>query len=205
MKALAGFRDMLFRRPLTRLILILVMIGILLGLSDILPNEIESSPLFIIVHLVLIAVGAVYSAVLIIRIIMDYMIRKPLNQLLMAQNITSLLVSYAVFIMSIIVILSLLNFQLKNLGLGYITYGQCGDSFSPGMIASDPYISNDYFYFTAVTFFTIGYGDICPMGLTKMLSVATGLIGNFVSVVLMAIVITLYLDRRARKADDKIR
>jgi hypothetical protein len=88
--------------------------------------------------------------------------------------------------------------EIQHLNLGYITYGKCGDKFSSDMIDTDPLISHDYMYFSSVTFFTIGYGDICPMGAAKLVSVIAAFIGNAVTIVLMGIVITLYMKRRER-------
>jgi len=69
------------------------------------------------------------------------------------------------------------------------------------MIANDPNISHDYFYFSAITFFSVGYGDVCPMGLCKIMAVVTAFAGNIVTVVLMAIVVSLYLNRRTKTPD----
>lgn len=83
-----------------------------------------------------------------------------------------------------------------NLGKGYLTYGTCSDTFIPESAVNASQISHEYFYFSAVTFFTVGYGDICPMGWNKGLALFNAFIGHFISVVVMVIVISYYLKRR---------
>jgi hypothetical protein len=140
--------------------------------------------------------GALFAAALVVRALVEHLIQRPLDRLFRADNIASIIGSYALFIFGILLLVSLSFMAIRYLGWGYITYGQCSDSFSRDMIKSDPKASGDYFYFAAVTFFTIGYGDICPMGASKLLAIVTAFIGNAITVVLMGIVLALYLNRR---------
>jgi hypothetical protein len=82
---------------------------------------------------------------------------------------------------------------------GYLTYGTCSDEFNPEMINIDQNKSSDYFYFSSITLFTVGYGDICPVGWSKILSIINSFAGNFISVILMVIVISAYLNRNHEK------
>jgi potassium channel LctB len=140
------------------------------------------------------ALAAVYAIVLTGHIFGHYLIRR----LLTARDIFSLLVSYVMLIAGILLVISSLFGAVQDLNLGYLTHGPTSDKFNSDVIASgDPNISHDYLYFTAVTFFSVGYGDICPMGLSKPLAILTAFTGNVVTVVLMAIVVSAYLNRRS--------
>ena len=55
--------------------------------------------------------------------------------------------------------------------------------------------SRDHFYFAGITFYTVGCGDICPMGLSRKLALLNAFSGNFFSVVKMAMVIYLWIER----------
>jgi Ion channel len=100
-----------------------------------------------------------------------------------------------IFVFMIVLLFASSYSSIQKIGQGYLTYGQCGDSFEPGRIGTDPYISEDYFYFSAVTFFTVGYGDICPMGWNKYVALLNAFVGNFISVVVMVFVIGTYMKR----------
>ena len=67
--------------------------------------------------------------------------------------------------------------------------------------SEDPNLSHDYLYFSTITFFAVGYGDVCPMGLCKTLAMVTAFAGNLINVVLMAIVVTLYVNRTRGRPD----
>ena len=148
------------------------------------------------------AVAAVYAIVLTGHILSLYLIRKPLNRLLSAGDIVSLLGIYVMFVIGILLVISTLFGAVEDLHLGYLTHGPTSDKFSSDVIDSkDPNISHDYLYFSAITFFSVGYGDICPMGLCKTLAMLTAFAGNVVTVVLMGIVVSLYLNRRNKTPD----
>lgn len=59
----------------------------------------------------------------------------------------------------------------------------------PGFYYSQPlYLEKDVFYFSAVTYFTIGYGDMVPAGLNaKTLSVFEAFVGNIINLVVLAL------------------
>jgi len=197
--------ELLFERPIQKLVILLVVSGVFLLLSNFFEELLSQNPFLNIVLVVLNIAFAVYFILLIVRVIFVYLINRQLERLLQARSIFSLLFSYAVFVFGILLVISLFFMQVTQFNLGYLTYGQCSDNFSSSLIKSDKQISRDYFYFSAVTFFTIGYGDICPMGLTKLVSILTAFIGNIVTVVLMGIVITLYLNRQNQKDERSVR
>jgi voltage-gated potassium channel Kch len=67
------------------------------------------------------------------------------------------------------------------------------------VIDSDPLRITEFInypYFSAITFFTVGFGDICPMGVSKLVSVLNALIGNLFTVLILAIAITNYSENR---------
>lgn len=194
-------RRALFDRPILKLLITLLAIGVLFKVVESTSKVWESWPVIGYLIALLGLAVVIYFIVLILHIVGIYLIRKPLDRLLSAQGIFSLLFSYAVFILGILFLVSLAFLVLQNLGLGYLTYGQGSDKFTTEMIANDPNISHDYFYFSAITFFSVGYGDVCPMGLCKIMAVVTAFAGNIVTVVLMAIVVSLYLNRRTKTPD----
>lgn len=48
----------------------------------------------------------------------------------------------------------------------------------------------DAFYFSAVTYFTIGFGDYVPYGAAKTLSIIEAALGNMVNLIVLAIALT---------------
>ena len=75
-------------------------------------------------------------------------------------------------------------------------------SFS-GMVNSIALFDN-FIYFSFITILTIGYGDMAPLTpLTKSLVVVVGLIGNFYTVMVTAIVIGKFLMKSSSPSGDK--
>lgn len=122
-------------------------------------------------------------------------IRKSLVSLFKAKNLFALFISYVLFIVSLLFIFSAGYDMIETTGNGYLTYGICSDDFSESMLESDNQKSDNYFYYSAVTFFTVGYGDLCPMGMARSFSLVNAFIGNFVTVVIMVLVISMYMKR----------
>jgi hypothetical protein len=190
-------RRALFDRPILKLFLILLFIVIASTLA-----QHTSIPLFRFLVALATSVAIVYAIVLTGHIVSLYLIRKPLDRLLSARDIFSLLLGYVMFIVGILLVISVLFMVVEELHLGYLTHGPTTDEFNSDVIDSeDSNISHDYLYFSAVTFFSVGYGDICPMGFCKTLAIITAFAGNIITVVLMAIVVSLYLNRRTRAPD----
>ena len=188
----SGLRRALFERPILKLSLVLLFIVIAATLA-----QHVSIPLLRFLVALLTIVAVAYAIVL-----TGHIIRTAFNRLLSARDIVSLLLSYVMFIVGILLVISVLFMVVEELHLGYLTHGPTSDGFNSDVIDSeDPNISHDYLYFTAVTFFTVGYGDVCPMGFCKTLAMVTAFAGNFVTVVLMGIVVSLYLNRRVKSSD----
>lgn len=156
------------------------------------------TPIIGIIIGIILLIFAGYFFVLIFRIIFELTIKKPIDKMLNATNIASLILSYAAVVFGILLLSSIGFMEIANLDLGYITYGQCSDTFDKTAITTDSVASMDYFYFSAVTFFTVGYGDICPMGASKLMSLVVAFVGNVFSVIIMAVVISSYVGRRQK-------
>jgi potassium channel LctB len=192
----SGWRRALFDRPILKLFLVLIFIAIAVELAQL------SVPVLRFIVGLMGIVAVMYAIVLTGHIVSIYLIRKPLGRLLSAKDIVSLLFSYVMLIVGVLLVMSVLFIVVEELNLGYLTHGPTTDGFNRDVIDSgDPNLSHDYLYFTAVTFFTVGYGDICPMGLCKPLAVLTAFAGNIVTVVLMAIAVSVYLNRRVKPLD----
>lgn len=125
-----------------------------------------------------------------------YLIKHSFQKLLTATSFISLFFSYMLFIVSVLLLFTSAYDLMEKTDNGYLKYGECSDLFNPTMIQKDPQLSHNYFYFSSVTLFTVGYGDICPMGWDKYLALINAFIGNFINVVIMVIVISNYLKRR---------
>ncbi|MDM7999356.1 MAG: ion channel [Dehalococcoidia bacterium] len=197
MKKTSGLRQALFNKPILKLFLVLLLIVVGFTLAQTI-----SIPVLRFIVAMATVIAVLYSIILIGHIVALYLIKKPLGRLLSAKDIISLLFSYVMLIVGILLVMSVLFIAVEELHLGYLTHGPTTDGFNSDVIDSgDPNLSHDYLYFTAITFFTVGYGDICPMGLCKPLAVVTAFAGNIVTVVLMAIAVSVYLNRRTKEAD----
>ena len=128
-----------------------------------------------------------------------YLVRRKLKRLLNPKNIFSLMGAYIFLVMILILVFATLFSIVDFTNFGALQYGNCGDTFDSQMKIGNPLMSHDYFYFSAVTFFTVGYGDICPMGMMKFAAVADALVGHLVSVILVALILNNYLKSKDMK------
>lgn len=70
-------------------------------------------------------------------------------------------------------------------------------------LSSGPDMFQDLMYFSYISLLTIGYGDIYPVSeIAKKFAVLFGLLGQFYSVVITAIVVGKYLSSAEKKAND---
>jgi potassium channel LctB len=123
------------------------------------------------------------------------LVKGSFQRLLSASSISGLFISYFAFLFILVLVFSNVYEISETYGLGYLTYGQCSDNFDPSMIGNDTLRSEEYFYFTGVTLFGVGYGDICPMGWDKNIALLNAFIGNFMFTVVMVLVVTTFLRR----------
>ncbi len=180
-------RKILFNKPIAKFFFV---IPIYIVLAILVERLEETHPVRLTIT-VLHVIIAIYFILLMIHIL-----RHSIRQLMKSKNLFALIRTYMIFLLGIILIFTTI-FNLTEISrTGYLTYGKCSDNFRPDMLKSDADRSRGFFYFTAVTFFTIGYGDICPMGMAKFVALATAFVGHLVSVILVALILYNFLDAR---------
>ncbi|MFH1173610.1 MAG: potassium channel family protein [archaeon] len=185
---LTRISDFLFHKPLTKIICIIGLIVATIALGSTLPEAASTTSLLAFIFTFVLGI---YLVLLIIHTT-THSFKRMFN----ARNMFVLFSSYALFIFCLLLLFSISFSIVTDVDKGYLTYSTCNDHFDAQRIHTDPQISNDYFYFSAVTFFSVGYGDICPMGLAKILSIIISFIGHFVAVVIMSMVIYYYMKRK---------
>jgi len=119
-----------------------------------------------------------------------------------------ILTAYVVSVFFIILLFSILYWGMTIVGAGYLKYGSCVDNkeLTHESIEQDPLLVADpmhYPYFSAMTFFSVGYGDICPMGMSKLIAVINAIIGNAFTVLILAMAITNYSSNKSSEIKKK--
>ena len=85
---------------------------------------------------------------------------------------------------------------------GYLTYEKCASGLGiEGTQFNNVYIKGfvDIIYFSSITFFTIGYGDICPMGINKIIAIFNALAGHIFTAIVMVLALANYLIGKKKK------
>jgi potassium channel LctB len=136
----------------------------------------------------------------------NYNIRKFLHHELGIKQIS---IAYITSVLFIIILFSILYWLMTSTGAGYLRYGTCIDNveFDRTSIINDTNsVTNifHYSYFSAITFFTVGYGDICPMGMSKIISMLNALVGSMFNVLILAIAIVNYSNTKNEEKRKKI-
>jgi hypothetical protein len=121
-------------------------------------------------------------------------IHKLVHHELGFSQILTVYITSAVFI---VLLFSMMYWAMSAVGAGYLKYGNCTDNtdITRDTIIQDPLaVTNiiQYPYFSSITFFSVGFGDICPMGMSKIIAMINALIGNAFTVIILAIAITNY-------------
>lgn len=109
---------------------------------------------------------------------------------------------YCLAALSAILFFAILYGITEYLEWGYLQYGGCDGSFHFDTSSNDYSDQRDpsaivspfnRVYFSATTFFTVGYGDICPMGYSKLISVLNALVGSLINILVISIAVGQYL------------
>lgn len=145
-----------------------------------------------IIFLIFSIILAIYAMVIALAFF-----RKGLKLLFENQgNIYQLIFGYAMAVIGVIFLFTTIYAGIDELNVGYLTYGVCSDRGITGGFQGDTKSVQSFggtFYFSAVTFFTIGYGDICPMGWDKGIAIFNGFVGSVLTTIILAIAIAKYI------------
>jgi hypothetical protein len=189
--------EFFFKRPILKLVILLIIQFIILRIPELFPASFPIRWITIVLGIIL----TIYFVLVIIHVV-----RISLKHLMNPKNLFYLIGAYILLILVILFISSMLYNFADLSHLGYIQYGNCNNQFNPSLINyfegqnpdinSTANISKDFFYFSAVTFFTVGYGDICPMGFARAISIFVAFMGNIISVILVAFIINNYMKKK---------
>jgi len=119
-----------------------------------------------------------------------------------------ILTVYVTSVAFVVLLFSMLYWGVMISGSGYLKYGSCIDNVqvTRDSLLKDPLLVSNFLhypYFSAITFFSVGFGDICPMGASKSVAMLNALIGNAFTVLILAIAITNYSTNKTN--DDEIK
>jgi len=180
------WKDVLFERPLFKFVIFLIAQLLFSLISGYFPESLILRWISVVINIGI----TVYFISMII-----YVIRRSINTLMRPKNILTLIGSYALIILSLLFVFSTLFDFSELVGIGYLKHGTCPENFHKSMIVSDPDISQDFFYYTALSFFSRS-SDICPMGASKIISVIVYFTSHLFSVILIALILNNYFSLR---------
>ncbi len=183
-------KHLLFSHPVLKFIFFILVNYVLSLVSKYYPENFLLRGLTTTVNIVI----AVYFVLAII-----YIVHRRWEHLMNPKNVPSLVGAYVFFVVVIILIFSTIFAVVELTGQGYLKYGGCADTFDPTVMYQDPAASHDFFYFSAITFFTVGYGDICPMGIMKLAAIVDALAGHVISVIVVALIINNFIQMQRKE------
>ena len=174
--------------------------------------------LLILILLILLSIGSIFIHVRLVLffalIISLYILiwaiaflRKGLGYLFHNEgNVRQMISGYAIAVIGILVLFTAIYSATDNFHVGYLTYGHCSEHISPQAFLDDSERVDTVggkFYFSAVTLFTIGYGDICPMGWNKGVAIINGFIGSVMATIILGIALARYLEYHRKRKEDE--
>lgn len=112
------------------------------------------------------------------------------------RELRRLLSNYSIAVIGIIVIFAMLYSWADAVGIGHLNYGSC----VPGVSAPTVSTYMDRFFFSGQTFFTVGYGNVCPAGLAKIINLLNAWAGHFFTAVIVAVGLSELLQGRNKPA-----
>jgi hypothetical protein len=152
--------------------------------------------ILVITDVVLMAVFVIYCCFFIAKI--GYL------ALFRAGNIPTFAAGYLILIIGLILLLSVGFLVIESYNLGYLTYDSNKITFEPSLLYSDQQRSTEFIYFTALSFFSLGFGNIYPVGLSKWYSIFTIFIGHIFNLVVFAFAFYFYIKRKDEKSAKQI-
>jgi len=99
-----------------------------------------------------------------------------------SNKIWFIIVSYVFTAIVTIILFAYIYWTLSIFGLGYLQFNEC--------IIIDPQLkSENWFYFSSVTFYALGYGDICPiLPFTRFISQIEVVLGVIINTILIGFI-----------------
>jgi len=138
---------LLFDKALIKVIVLILLEIILANLWNYLPKTSFIQTILIIANSIII----IYLFVILI-----YISKQSFTYLMNPKNLKALLIAYVLFVFTILFLFSTLYQLVEITKMGYLKYGECTNNFDSSMVSLDSTISHEFFYFSAITFFTVG-------------------------------------------------
>jgi potassium channel LctB len=117
-----------------------------------------------------------------------------------------LLFGYFSCVLGFVVIFSVIYISFTVLNLGYLSYGNCTATFNKELLLSGKITPlTDWVsmvYFSSITFFSVGYGDICPVGAHRIVSIFNAMAGHIFTAIILVLAMSYFVDyfmKRMRK------
>lgn len=158
----------------------------------------------------LIRVGALlFTGLAFLVMVVNFLIKKGLKSIYnLIRNdrltIEEIIGDYVLAAIAAIVFFTLLYSVTESLGLGRLQYGGCNDDSLLVEGTDYNYVSPfSRVYFSAITFFTVGFGDICPLGADKVVSILNALAGSIINIIVISVAIGQYLNsgRKSKRVE----
>ncbi len=131
--------------------------------------------------------------------ILDLLLNHASKKIEQTGKLQIVIVTYVVSTLLLMFLFSQSYLFLQSQKLGYITYWDCTNTYSIENFDTDTQITDDYFYFSAITYLTIWYGEICPMWLSKNISVINGITWFVFNIIIIWVIMQVFTSAREQK------